>query len=183
MVRLNRGLFGVLLLALAGCSSTTTSTGASGKNDAANAAELKWEQFESAEGGFSVLFPGKAGDFSPGGDSVKAIGVELPGGTAYMVTWSDHTDEVKRLGANRTLVTARDLEIDGKKLLHDKGMVVRGHPARVVATIDPEGDVMHTWLILADNRLFHVGIITAKAKYSADDKNLAKFLESFELRK
>ena len=169
-------------MVIVGCSRAPSAPEAETTGPPASKEEITWESFRPENGGFTVLMPGKPANLSYDTDSV-IYGVQLPGETEFTVAWSDHSSEVATIGAEAALEVARDSQtlLQDRQLLTDKPLVVQGHPARDVASVNTDGFVLHCRMIIAGDRLYQLAWVTEKANYSPADPALTKFLESFKL--
>lgn len=126
------------------------------------------------------MLPGKAAEITVD-PKVRTFGVQINGELEYFVAWSDHTDAIASVGSEGVFSRATDSHTQGNQILKNEPITVLGKPAREVVYVDSDNDVFHLQIVLADNRLYQVGLLTPKSKYSSTDNNLAKFFESFQI--
>jgi hypothetical protein len=158
-----------------------------GGAEAADAPEFKL--YASTAGRYKVNFPGAAKtqtvDVQAGKDELVLTidTVELRGGTTFLVTFIDATDEAAKVPAATRLDKVRDGNKGGDgKVLEDKDLTVgiEKYPARDVLIEKPCGCVRNR-IVVAGKRLYQVMIQGSKdivTSASADG-----FLASFEVTK
>lgn len=172
------------LLLAGGCQPAQTSAVEPVKKSNADgvtpATDLTWEVFNSPESGYSVLFPGKPAKAPPVADPSRITYlVELPATSLFMVS----SFAADSSNAEAILKAVWDALTNGCEVLKDESLQILGYPGREFAILDADENVSHCRLVLANDQMYLVMFVTPKAKYSADDGNLAKFLDSFQLIK
>jgi len=155
-----------------------------------------WKEFSSAEGRFSILFPGdpvletKVIDAAPGVQFHLHVHT-VKTGVECSVMYADYPIEV-----SDPAVVKRVLD-DGAKgavasvnseLLELKEITLDGHPGRYLKERMPGGEIMEVKMIMVGQRLYQVAITLprddgASATRKASEKMADKFLSSFKLRK
>jgi hypothetical protein len=149
---------------------------------------LKWKEFTSPEGRFSVRMPGTPTDQaqkinSPVGTIELHVFVVEQSGAQYLVAYNDYPEAMVRSGdPEKVLDGARNgvvANVRGK-LVSEVKITLQQFPGREVRVMIPDGaQIMQTRLYFVKNRLYQVGVVTPEADASSKD-NL-KFLDSFKL--
>ena len=145
--------------------------------------------YTSADGRFSVVFPGKPSEnvteAADGGAKRRVSStMAAKAGDDYGVTWSDFPTSFLGDGATALLEKVRDTVITGVK-----GTLVSSHETTVgtlpaldvvakVASGATKGEY-HARFVLAGTRIYEVLVIRNNAK--ADDERMLDFFDSFEL--
>jgi hypothetical protein len=163
-------IYGAVLLALIGCQW------------------LRWKEFTSSEGRFSVLMPGTPTDQaqkvnSPVGVIDLHVFVVEQSGAQYLVAYNDYPDAMVKTGdPEKVLDGARNgivANVRGR-LLSEVKITLQQFPGRELKVMVPDGaQMMQTRLYFVKNRLYQVGAVTSEA--DASSKDIPKFLESFKL--
>ncbi len=148
------------------------------------------QEFDSAEGRFSILMPG-----TPKADSEQvALTNDTPARNAtlyyfavsqqndnisYMVLYNDYPPDLANDAPEAVLQRARDGATQGKTLLTDTPVVLNGVPGRAYSYRDSDGTTFDVHQYLAGRRLYDVMIVTNK-NYTAKDRDA--FMNSFTIR-
>ena len=138
-----------------------------------------WNTFTSPQGRYSVLLPGQV-QKAPTTKGM-AFGSDLPDGTSFMVMYSDHDDLDIKSYSSELLIVARDAAADGEELLHDKAIDLNGHPGREFGFADSDNDMSHVRIFLVGQRMYQLIFLVPRWKYSATNKDLQRFMGSFQL--
>jgi hypothetical protein len=143
-----------------------------------------WATFESEDGRFSILFPGKPEEQTESVSTViGTIETEFfmveQRDMAYSLNYADYPAEV---------VTASDvgMMLDGARmgavanvngeLLDEKEITLDGYPGREIKVEVEEDDIIvRACFYLAENRLYAIQAISKKSKASSED--IDKFLD------
>ncbi|HWP60408.1 MAG TPA: hypothetical protein VNL14_21105 [Candidatus Acidoferrales bacterium] len=149
---------------------------------------LKWKEFRSDEGGFSVLMPGTPTPQpqrvnSPAGAIDLYMFVVAHDGAEYMVAYNDYPETmVKGTNPEKVLDGARDgiiANVRGR-LLSETKITLQQFPGRELKLSLPEGArALQTRLYFVKNRLYQVGVLAVEKDLSSRD--IVKFLDSFRL--
>lgn len=142
--------------------------------------EAVWQPFRSSEGQCSIMLPGQALDESLSPTS-RIFGVELEGGLAFLIAWSETKEELTEAGPEAVLSKARDSVAKSGRILRTTPMTVCGRPAQEVVAVDPDDIVSHIRHIVVDKRLYQLIYISPNSSYEPTDKDLLAFLGSFQL--
>ena len=156
---------------------------------AGGAAGQDFKPHTSPGGRYSATFPGtvksETNDIQAGKDTLKLTldSVELKGGTVFLVSYVDASDEVAKKPAGPRLDKVRDgNKGPAGKVLEDKDVTVGAarFPGRDLL-IETPGGFIRNRVVIAGNRLYQVMVQGTKevvASPSAD-----KFIASFEITK
>lgn len=157
-----------------------------------------WKEYSSAEGGFSILFPGTPGentqllDAAPGVQfklrihSLKTPSVECS------VMYADYPIPVGDPAVAKGVLDngARGaVESVNSELLELKEIALDGHPGRYLKERMPQGEIMRVKIILVGQRMYQIAITTPREEGAAaeavkqHDAVADKFLNSFKLLK
>ncbi len=158
---------------------------------AAQVQETGWKEFQSKEGGFSVLLPGapveekQAVQTELGPIEVRTFTFGLKENVgAYVVSFNDYPVElVKQSDPQKMLDGARDGAVRTVKgrLLSEKKITLDGAPGRELRIEAPGTLVIQSRIYLVKNRLYQILAVTQKEK--AADAEITKFRDSFKLVK
>ncbi|HYB60573.1 MAG TPA: hypothetical protein VEH50_03750 [Methylomirabilota bacterium] len=148
------------------------------------------QEFDSAEGRFSILMPGV-----PKADSQQvALTNDTPARTAtlyyfvvsqqndnisYMVLYNDYPPDLANDAPEAVLQRARDGATEGKTLLTDTAVSLNGVPGRAYTYRDSDGTTFDVHQYLAGRRLYDVMVVTNK-NYTAADRDA--FMNSFVIK-
>jgi hypothetical protein len=154
-------------------------------------AEDKWEIYNSKDGKYSILFPGKPAESD---QKFESNGVELKQYLAtvvvnndllYLVAYNDFP-EAAIAGADKDAlldgVRDGDVKVFGGKLASEKKITLgkEKYPGREILLEKPdETRVYRSRAYFAGNRLYQVVIIAAKD--AATNKETDKYFDSFKL--
>jgi hypothetical protein len=156
-----------------------------------------WKEFESAEGGFAVAFPGKPGLTT---HTVEALAGPLAnyihgldiGVAVFAVTYTDMPFTVRpgdKESINRAFDAgnARALSGAGGQLISQEAISLEGYMGRAVSYRDRDGALTHNRSYIVGNRLYQVMIVSDDYRQSpAEDRRFFKglidrFFASFKL--
>jgi len=138
-----------------------------------------WKEFPLPEGRYRVLFPGKVTKFPT--KKGAAFGCDVSDGTSFLVMYSDHGGLENNSDLSEVLIVARDAAADGEEILHDKAVDLYGYPGREFGFADSDGDMSHVRIFIVGQRLYQLVFLTPRWKYSATNKDLQRFMGSFQL--
>ena len=163
------------VVALAGCGSSAP-------------AQTEWP-YNSAAGGFKVVFPSKFDTFtSKAGDDTTARSVTSSmaskGSDQFGVTYSDFPSSFLADGAAAVLGKARDQVVAGIKgtVVSSAASTFGKHPALDVVATGTASAVKgeyHAKFVLVGTRIYEVLVIRNDTK--ASDERMLDFFDSFEL--
>ncbi len=149
----------------------------------------EFKLYASTEGRYKVQFPGpvKTDTVPIKGDKAELMLtidlVELRGGTSFLVTFVDASDEVAKLPAAGRLDKVRDGNkgTDGK-VESDKPLTVgvEKHQGRDVL-IAKTDSYLRNRIVIAGNRLYQVMVLGPKDVVTSPSAD--RFIESFEITK
>jgi len=139
-----------------------------------------WVRFSSAEGHFSVLFPGKPAHETEAHElyAGHSFTAETEWAT-YAVMYADFKAAIGDPGG--ALDGARDVLLAGKELVSETEMKLNGYAGRELKVKSGGGmAVSVTRLYLVGNRLYNVTVVFAPAG-TYDPAGVEKFFSSFKL--
>ncbi len=163
----------VALLLFAGCEATP------------------WKEFESKEGGFSVMMPGppaeKRQTFNTQLGSVDArfFTVEAErGSSVYMVVYGDYPEALMATEDKGLLLdAARDGAVGNIQgtLLSEREISIGGHPGRELQVQSSDGKLsLQIRIYLVGSRQYQVVMVSPKSSTPAADRD--RFFDSFKLK-
>ncbi len=159
--------------------------------------ERAWKEFESAEGGFAVAFPGKPGliihtvEALSGPLANHVHGLEI-GVAVFAVTYTDMPFPVPagdKAAINRAFDAgnARALSGAGGRLISEEPISLEGYTGRAVFYSDRDGALTHNRSYIVGNRLYQLMVLSDDYRQSpAEDRRFFKglidrFFASFKL--
>ncbi len=172
----------VLLLLFAGTAAPQTAP-----PPAAPAGETPMQLYTSADGRFSVLFPG-APTLSTETVSLKngekvllyEVSAESDGGnTSYIVMYNDYQADVITGPPQDLLKRTRDGAVAGKTLLSDTEIELGGVPGRAYTATDTDGWGYDVHEFLSGVRFYQLIITTTKG-HTATQRD--QFMNSFSIQ-
>lgn len=152
----------------------------------------EWKTFESKEGDFRVLFPGKPMRQTqeipvPGGKTKLHLFLVSPqDDRVYMVSYNDYPEAVVKAQETKTLldnVVKGNVESLKGKVLSQKEITLgqKKHPGRAVLIENNEGAQYKAKVFLVGNRLYQV--VALGPKEFIEQKETGKYLDSFDVTK
>ena len=155
-------------------------------------AQLKWEQFSSPEGGFTVLMPIK-----PTQKSQKTEGETLSledhrftasveeGKVTYTVSYTDFPDELSQLPPNVILDSISSRFTNNKKLksLNQQDISLGEYSGKEFKFESPDETIVKQRVFLVKKRLYQLVTEIPKTRESGLSSDVEKFLSSFQLLK
>lgn len=148
---------------------------------------IEWHQVDAPDGTFSVTFPGDPDKVdtpmrsTTGGSfvshSFRTRSSKSAGNAAYACAWWEDPT-LKDRTPEQILDTVRDngLSILQGKILEEKRLTIRGHPARDIRAIVPGHDYDNR-IVVVGNRVYSLMIVSEKR----DSRNVEKFFNSLIL--
>ncbi len=160
-------------LLLAGCAQNPSGPAASGATGSA--------AFAPGGGGFSVQMPGPAQEQTD--PSGTRMFINESNGKAFIVGYTEFGNRIKVTPANasKVLDAARNGMVQNahSKVMSETSITFQGHPGRDYKLMTQEGFIMHLRMILAETRLYQVGVATPKGNENAPE--IKAFINSFRL--
>lgn len=156
---------------------------------AGGATGQEFKPHSSPTGRYTVLFPGEVksvtSDIKAGTETLKLTldTVELKGGTVFMVSFVDSSDEVAKKPAGPRLDKVRDgNKGTAGKVIEDKAVTVgtEKYPGRDLLIETPAG-FLRNRAVIAGNRLYQVMVQGTKEVVTSPSAD--KFIASFEITK
>lgn len=154
------------------------------------ASAQEWKDFTSAECRCSAQFPGTPQQRTQPAQSKfgslegKIITLDVPGNAWFAVYFTDYPkDAAEKRKPDVILNDARDEAVKNVKgkLATETKITMNGFPGRELR-IDAPGDMtLHARMYVVNERLYHLLVVTSKAKDASADAK--KFLESFKFQK
>jgi hypothetical protein len=139
-----------------------------------------WVKFSSAEGRFSVIFPGKPAHEADANElyASHSFIAETEWAT-YGVTYADYKGAIS--DPRGALEGARDVFLIGKELVGETEITLDGHAGRELRVKADRGMAASvTRLYLVGNRLYNMTVVFAPAG-TYDPASVQKFFSSFKL--
>jgi len=144
------------------------------------------QTFTSADGRFSILFPGTPQQTSQtiplkNSDSttIYQFSAEADAGnTSYIVMYNDYSAAVVGGASQALLERTRDGAVAGKTLLTDVVIDLNGVPGRAYTAVDSDGYNYEVHEFLAGTRFYQLIITTSKG-FTATQRNA--FMSSFRI--
>jgi hypothetical protein len=172
----------IILLLICGVASADEAQSNATPNGS-SAQDPPMQTFTSAEGRFTIQFPG-----TPMQDSATASAGTLykfsvssdDNNIDYMVTYSDNPNFVNRAPQD-ILLGARDgavKAVDGATLTSDAAIDLNGVPGRAFTTTDKDGGSYATHIFLVGNRLYQLLVASNKDHPAAQTE---QFMNSFHI--
>ncbi|HUV06222.1 MAG TPA: hypothetical protein VMX75_00755 [Spirochaetia bacterium] len=155
--------------------------------------QLRWKEFSSEAGAFSVLMPGKPEEqthtlnTAAGDIKLTIYASEMGESLVFFVSYSDYPPEVAGSAVPGGLLrAARDstVQSQGGKLLASYGIALGGHPGlSYVAEAKVQGReaVLRARNFMVGSRLYQIFALGERGEGSTE--KMAKFLGSFRLKK
>jgi hypothetical protein len=148
--------------------------------------ESGWEEFQSKEGGFSVLMPGTPVERERSADSrigpIRArMFVVDRGASGFIAGYDDYPEAALERDSKRLLDAKRDAIVAGMKgrLLDQRSLTQGGYPGREIAVEIPDGSVYKARMFLVERRLCLAAAVVPGARANSED--VATFLASFRV--
>lgn len=166
--------------------SSPTAAQAPSSQSAAPASAVPMQPFTSADGRFSILFPGAPAPSSQAihlknGETVTLyeFSAEDDGGnTSYIVMYNDYAADVITGAPQELLKRTRDGAVAGKTLLTDMEIELSGVPGRAYTATDTEGWNYSVREYLSGTRFYQLIVTTAKGHTPAQVEG---FMNSFRI--
>jgi len=181
----------VVLLLFVGVSTTGNpriqSSGTSVAQTVASQSTLApMQTFTSADGRFSILFPGAVKQESQNinlknGEVTKLYEFSADdddGNTSYIVMYNDYAADVVNTAPQTLLMRTRDGAVAGKTLLTDVEFSLSGVPGRAYTASDPDGWQYDVHEFLSGVRFYQLIITTGKG-HTATRRD--QFMNSFRI--
>lgn len=152
-----------------------------------------WKEYSSAEGRFSILFPGTPKEeiqsIDVQGGQFKIHVHNLKAFAEYGVIYADYSIPVGDPNvANQVLDNgARGAAAEvNAELLSVSAISIDGHPGRLLRERLPNGNLLQAKMYLVGQRLYQIAVTMPKAEASSDmgkafERFADKFLDSFKL--
>ena len=142
--------------------------------------EETWKVWSAEGAPISVEMPGQPIELT-WDDSIEIHGVQFPGEVEFTVAWSNHRDDVARLGIDSALTAAVASQTFDCRVLQDDPLAIQGRIGREVVSVDQDGFVLHCRIILSGDMLLQVGYVAPESIYDKSNADLQRFLESVKL--
>jgi hypothetical protein len=155
-------------------------------------AQLKWEQFSSPEGGFTVLMPIKPTQKSKTteGETLsledhRFVASVEEGKVTYTVSYADFPDELSQLPSQVILDSISSRFTNDKKLksLNQQDIKLGQYSGKEFKFESPEETLVQQRVYLVKKRLYQIVTEIPKARQSALSSDVEKFMNSFQLLK
>jgi len=183
-------LFVILVCGAAPC---LTQANRPGDEPAGEFNPVSWKEYSSAEGRFSILFPGTPKEETKSldvqGAKFKLHIHKLKTFSEYGVIYADYPiplddpDVAKRVLDNGARGAASSVNAE---LLSVTEISIGGHPGRLLTERLPDGSALKAKMYLVGQRLYQIAVTMPKAESGPDggkalEKFADKFLDSFKL--
>jgi hypothetical protein len=157
-----------------------------------------WKEYSSAEGGFSILFPGTPGDNTQLLDAAPGVQFKLrihslkTSSAECSVMYADYPIPVGDPAVARGVLdngAKGAVASVNAELLELKEIALDGHPGRYLKERMPRGEIMRVKMILVGQRMYQIAVTTPREEGVAAeavrqyDSVADKFLNSFQLLK
>lgn len=157
-----------------------------------------WKEYSSAEGGFSILFPGTPGDNTQLLDAAPGVQFKLrihslkTPSAECSVMYADYPIPVGDPAVARGVLdngAKGAVASVNSELLELKEIALDGHPGRYLKERMPQGEIMRVKMILVGQRMYQIAVTTPREEGAAAetvrqyDSVADKFLNSFKLLK
>ena len=153
---------------------------------AGEAQKSGWKEFQSKEGGFSVLMPGTPVEQEQSaGSRIGPIRSRMfvvdRGASGFIAGYDDYPEAALKQDSKRLIDGKRDAIVAGMKgkLLDQRGLKQGGYPGQEIAIKMPDGSVYKARIFLVKRKLCLAAAVVPEAQ--ANSKDVKTFLDSFQV--